>query len=97
MVAQSRKVIGVENKLLEFIRFLGMLIESFKKEVLALFKRLEPRRGNRGSISRSRRRFKPLLRGDRELRKSSCSINYDEASIREKRRHRSGWEIVAVS
>ena len=83
--------------MLEFIRFLGMLIESFKKEVLALFKRLEPRRGNRGSISRSRRRFKPLLRGDRELRKSSCSINYDEASIREKRRHRSGWEIVAVS
>ena len=51
--------------LLEFNRFLRMIIEGFKKEVLALFKKLEAQKSNRGLVVRTKREFNPLLRKEK--------------------------------
>lgn len=40
--------------------------------------------------SRSKKKTNPLMRMDKEIRKLSCTINYDGASIREKRSGKSG-------
>ena len=71
---------GSFGKFLAFNRLVGMSVEGFEREILALCWRLESRKKGRSSQQEKKKVSTSGSRFDRELCYLLCSINYDSTS-----------------
>lgn len=84
------------SKLVDFSKFLGLLVKGFEEEIWILLRKLRIKFGH-GTLSKVQKK-KPLSSScfKRELRRLDCSFNYGGSTLLSRRSSKNNWELVPV-
>ena len=88
----------IPNKFAKFNSFLGLPVVGFEKEIIALLRKMESRKGNGIKVSRGSRKSSSS-RLEREIQKLECPVNCNCSllSVREKGESNGGFSHFEVT
>lgn len=84
------------SKLIDFSKFLGMLVDGFEEEIWSMLRKLRKKVGG-GNLSIGRKKkLVSSSHSERELRRLDCSISYRGSSLASRRRGKNNWELIPI-